>query len=165
LLQKAGVAAYKIYFGIGIIAVGIMAFCVIFGVIARYLFGISYTFLEEFVTTVFAFTTFWGMGICVMEDEHVIIDTFMHTLPVKIRKFIIIFNHLVVFSVLGIMLYYGTKYAQKFGSQISMGMRIPMVWMYGIIPLGSAIGMVTVAIRTVECIVAPASACSRKNGI
>lgn len=151
-IRSVGKAVYKTYVGIGIAAMAIMAGCVIYSVIARYFFGISHTFLEEFITTVFAFTTFWGMGICVMENEHVIIDSVYNLFPPKAKKLITIFNYLVVLLMEGILMVYGAKYALKFGHQISMGMRIPMLWMYGIIPLGSAIGMVCVLIKLIEYI-------------
>lgn len=145
---------YKIYSGIGIFSVGLMAFGVIYAVIMRYIFNISYTFLEEFMTTLFAFTTFWGIGICVIEDEHVIIDSIYDKFPAKIKKVITFINYLIVFVVNGVMLKYGTDYAIKYGDQISMGMRIPMIWMYGIIPLGSAIAAICIIIKLITIITA-----------
>ena len=52
----------------------LLAALVIFTVIARYCFSLSWKQLAEFNTTLFAFTTFWGMGINVIKDEHVMID-------------------------------------------------------------------------------------------
>ena len=52
----------------------LLAALVIFTVIARYCFSLSWKQLAEFNTTLFAFTTFWGMGINVIKDEHVVID-------------------------------------------------------------------------------------------
>lgn len=51
----------------------LLAALVIFTVIARYCFSLSWKQLAEFNTTLFAFTTFWGMGINVIKDEHVMI--------------------------------------------------------------------------------------------
>lgn len=149
-IQKAGKLIYKVYMGIGVFAVGLMASCIIYAVIARYIFGISHTFLEEFITTVFAFTTFWGMGICVIENEHVIIDSFYSLLPPRIKKILTIFNYCVVLVILGYMVKYGFNYAMKYGKQISMGMRVPMYWMYGIIPLCSAIAVICVLVRLIQ---------------
>ena len=50
------------------IAVALLAVLVIFAVIARYFFSLSWKQLAEFNTTLFAFTTFWGMGINVIKD-------------------------------------------------------------------------------------------------
>lgn len=73
-LKKAAQKLFDIYFGIGVVAMCILAFLVIFAVIARYFFSYSWKQLSEFNTTLFAFTTFWGMGINVIKNEHVMID-------------------------------------------------------------------------------------------
>ena len=54
----------------------LLAALVIFTVIARYCFSLSWKQLAEFNTTLFAFTTFWGMGINVIKDEHVIVGNY-----------------------------------------------------------------------------------------
>lgn len=140
-----------------------MASCVIYAVIARYFFGISHTFLEEFITTVFAFTTFWGMGICVMENEHVIIDVFYALLPAAVKKWITFINYVIVLILLAIMVKYGAAYALKYGKQISMGMRVPMIWMYGIIPVSSVIAAACVVYRLIGIVVSPISAFEKKE--
>jgi len=151
-LEKAGKFLYRIYFGIGVFSVALMALCVIYAVIARYFFGISHTFLEEFITTVFAFSTFWGMGICFIGNEHVIIDSFFNMFPPVIKTVVTFFNYAVTLAVLWVMLKYGFLYAMKYGSQISMGMRIPMIWMYGIIPVGCFLAIICVIIKLIQFI-------------
>ena len=59
----------------------LLAALVIFTVIARYCFSLSWKQLAEFNTTLFAFTTFWGMGINVIKDEHGIA-----TIPVVVAQ-------------------------------------------------------------------------------
>ena len=131
---------------------GLIAFCVIYAVIARYFFGISFLFLEEFITTLFAFTTFWGIGICVMEEEHVSIQSIYDKFPPKLKIFATIFNFVVMIVVDLAMIKYGYLYMQKFGHQLSMGMSIPMKYMYGIIPLGCFIALITMLVKLVEYI-------------
>jgi len=162
-LKKAGKAVYRAYLGIGVFSMGLMAACVIYAVIARYFFGISHTFLEEFITTVFAFTTFWGMGICIVENEHVIIDAVYAFFPAPVKKFFALFNSLVVLLLLLIMARYGWNYAMRYGKQISMGMRVPMIWMYGIIPLSSAIAALCVVYRLVVVAATPVSSFKRNE--
>ena len=50
----------------------LLAALVIFTVIARYCFSLSWKQLAEFNTTLFAFTTFWGMGINVIKDDETV---------------------------------------------------------------------------------------------
>lgn len=162
ILTKVGKTVYRIYMGTGIFAVGLMSACVIYSVIARYFFGISHTFLEEFITTVFAFTTFWGIGICIVENEHVVIDTLFSLFPARLKKIVTLLNYLIVFALLLIMVRYGANYAIKYGKQISMGMRVPMIWMYGIIPLTSMIAALCTVYRIVLIAMSPLSSFERK---
>ncbi|WP_279230901.1 TRAP transporter small permease [Natranaerovirga pectinivora] len=134
-----------------------MATCVIYAVIMRYFFSISHTFLEEFMTTLFAFTTFWGIGICIVENEHVTIDSFYNMFPARLKKIISIINYIIVLIVDLIMVKFGLDYALRYGKQISFGMRVPMIWMYGIIPLGTIIAFVCIAIKLVILIKSPIS--------
>jgi TRAP-type C4-dicarboxylate transport system permease small subunit len=149
-LNKLGRALYKVYLGIGIASMGVMAGCVIYAVIARYVFSVSHRSLEEFITTVFAFTTFWGMGICFVEKEHVSIDSFLVRFPKPLQKFLVFFNYAVVIIVLLVMIYFGFAYAGKYGHQISFGMRVPMLWMYGIIPVGCTLALICVIVDIVH---------------
>jgi TRAP-type C4-dicarboxylate transport system permease small subunit len=151
-LTKIGKTLYRIYQGIGIFSMAVVAGCVIYAVIARYFFGISHTFLEEFITTAFAFTTFWGMGICFIQNEHVGIDSICNMFPSLLKKIVMFFNYAVVFTVLGVMLYYGYDYVRRYGHQISFGMRVPMAYMYGIIPLGCLLALFCVLFNFVRFI-------------
>ena len=108
-LRKAGKALYKAYVGVGIAAMGFIAFAVIFAVVMRYFFGVTFTFLEELITLVLAFSSFWGIGVCALENEHVIIDYFYLKIPVKFRRYVDIFNYVVVAATLAII----DKYAFK----------------------------------------------------
>ena len=150
LLKKIGKILYKIYMGIGIASIAIMSLCVIFAVIARYCFGFSHKALEEFITTVFAFSTFWGMGICFIENEHVTINSIYDMFPKKFKVFATFFNYIVTIAVIVVMLKFGTAYALKFGSQISSGMEVPYIYMYGIIPVGCLLGLVCVVIKAIN---------------
>ena len=147
ILGKTGKALYKIYLGIGIAAMGIVAACVIFTVFSRYFFNKSYRQMEEFITTVFAFTIFWGIGICFIEREHVVIDSVVGLFPPLLKKIFLFFSYAVVLIVLFVMFYYGAQYAGKYGHQISFGMNIPYLYMYGIIPVGCFIGLICVIIN------------------
>lgn len=131
-------------------SVALIATCVIFSVISRYFFGISFVFLEEFVTTVFAFSTLWGIGICIMEDEMVVINTLYNKFSPRFKVVATYFNYSVSIVILVTMILYGIKYVNKFGNQISNGMRAPMKFMYGIIPIGCTIALFCLLIKLVD---------------
>ena len=83
----------------------LLAALVIFTVIARYCFSLSWKQLAEFNTTLFAFTTFWGMGINVIKDEHVMIDILYDGVKPARKRWLAIINYLIVLAVVLLMLY------------------------------------------------------------
>ena len=91
----------------------LLAALVIFTVIARYCFSLSWKQLAEFNTTLFAFTTFWGMGINVIKDEHVMIDILYDGVKPARKRWLAIVNYLIVLAVVLVFTYQGFKYALK----------------------------------------------------
>lgn len=146
-LKKVGQKVFDVYFAIGVIAMGLMAVLVIFSVIARYFFSLSWKELSEFNTTLFAFTTFWGMGVNIIKDEHVIIDIFYDRVPPALKRWLAIFNHLIVLVIDLVFTWQGVGYVQMAGKQLSMGMEIPMAYMYGIMPVAGAICAICVVFK------------------
>lgn len=148
-LRKVGKALYKAYVGVGIAAMGFIAFAVIFAVVMRYFFGITFTFLEELITLVLAFSSFWGIGVCALENEHVIIDYFYLKIPVKFRRYVDIFNYVVVAATLVIIDKYAFKWIKVAGKALSNGLRIPYKFIYGAMPLGITVSLICVVYKII----------------
>lgn len=146
-LQKTGKKVYQFYVGMGIAAMAFVAAGVIFAVIMRYFFNISFTFLEELITLVFTFTTFWGIGICVLESEHVLIDFFFMKLPEHVQRRLNIVNYLIVLIVLVLLQYYAVKWIAVAGKTISNGLRIRYLYIYGIMPIGVGVSIICVLVK------------------
>ncbi len=163
MIKKITRTLYHIYFGIGIAAMGILTASMIFSVIARYLFSLSWKQLTEFNVTTFAFTTFWGMGLCILNNEHVIIDIFYDKVPPHLKRWLTIFNYGVALVVDIVFTIYAYKYTIMAGIQISQGMEIPMKYMYGIMPVSGLICAVCIIYKIVECIKAPVTFFAAKN--
>ena len=147
----------RIYIGIGAAAMGLLAGLVIFTVIARYCFSLSWKSVSEFNVTLFAFTTFWGMGINVLKDEHVSITILSDKFSPALKRWLNIFNGFIVLIVDCVFTYYSWLYAAKMGKQISQGMEVPMVYMYGIMPVCGIICAVCIVIKMVRNYRAPLS--------
>ena len=162
-LKKAGQKLFDIYFGIGVAAMGLLAALVIFSVIARYFFSLSWKQLAEFNVTLFAFTTFWGMGVNVLKNEHVIIDIFYDSVKPSAKRWLSVANYVIVLIVDVIFTYQGVKYVGVAGKQISQGMEIPMKYMYGIMPVCGAICAVCIVLKIIEFITADVSYFAPKN--
>ena len=143
-LRKIGKALYKVYVGVGIAAMGFIAAAVIITVILRYFFGITFSFLEELITLVLAFSAFWGIGMCALENEHVVIDFFYLKIPSKFRRFVDIFIYLVIATTLVIVDYYTLNWISVAGKALSNGLRVPYKYIYGAMPLGITVSLLCI---------------------
>ena len=61
-MKRVSKIAFDIYFGVGVVAMAILAVGVIVSVILRYVFSLSWKEFSEFNILMFAFTTFLGHG-------------------------------------------------------------------------------------------------------
>jgi len=122
---------------------------VCFAVIMRYFFSLSWKQLSEFNVTLFAFTTFWGMGVNVIKDEHVVIDMLYDKIKPSIKRWVGIIDYIIVLIVDLIFTYYGFVYVGMAGKQISQGMEIPMKYMYGIMPISGVLCAVCVVVKII----------------
>lgn len=154
-VKRLGKITYKVYVGVGIAAMGGLFACVLFSVVARYFFSLSWKQLEEFITTLFAFTTFWGLGICVLEKEHVVIDILFRSLRPGVQRFVSLLNHLIALAVTVVACVYSFRYVGQVGNQLSPGMNIPMRYMYGIMPVCFILCGLCLLIRIVSLIFFP----------
>jgi TRAP-type C4-dicarboxylate transport system permease small subunit len=136
---------------------------VIFTVIARYCFAHSWKQVSEFNVTLFAFTTFWGMGINVIKGEHVMIDILYDGVKPALKRWLSVLDYIIVLIVDLVFTYYGFVYVQTAGVQISQGMGIPMKYMYGIMPISGILCAVCIVVKIIGFITADISAFAPKN--
>ncbi|MBR1560204.1 MAG: TRAP transporter small permease [Clostridia bacterium] len=137
---------------------GLLAVMVIFTVIMRYCFSLSWKGVSEFNVTLFAFTTFWAMGLNVLRGEHVSINILYDKFKPAVKRWVSVVIYIIMLGVDAIFVYHSYAYAMKMGTQISQGMEIPMMYMYGIMPLSGALCALCIVIRIVTTVRAPLSA-------
>ncbi|MBQ2990555.1 MAG: TRAP transporter small permease [Clostridia bacterium] len=136
---------------------GLLAFLVIFTVIMRYCFSLSWKSVSEFNVMLFTFTTFWGLGLNVLKGEHVAVTLLYDKIKPSIKRWICVFNYIVMLVVDILFIKYGWAYTNKMGKQLSMGMEIPMKYMYGVMPVCGVICAVCIVIKLIMAVRAPAS--------
>lgn len=147
--KKLGGIIFTVYFDIGVVAMGILAVLVVFAVVMRYFFSISWKELSEFNVTLFAFTTFWGMGVNVIKNEHVRIDFLYNKFKPSGRRVIDFIDYVIMLVVDLVFTYQGVKYVAMAGKQISQGMEIPMKYMYGIMPVSGVVCAVCIICKII----------------
>ncbi len=148
--KKVKKVVFDIYLGIGAAALGFLACSVIYTVLMRYIFGKSYSGLSEFNILLFAFTTFWGIGINILKEEHIIIDIWFDTLKPTAKKIFSLINYSIVLIVLCIFTYLSYKYTMMAGKQISMGMHIPMYFFYGVMPVTGVLAIISCVFKLID---------------
>ena len=151
-LNKTGKALHRFYVGVGMAAMGMLALSVIFTVIARYFFSLSWKGLDEMITVLFAFTTFWGLGVAVLEGEHVVIDILFRVFPPRARRIISLFNLLTALAVVVTVCVFSFTYINKIGGHLSPGMMVPMKYLYGIMPVSLILCAVCIIIRMIQTV-------------
>ena len=162
-MKKIGTIAEKIYFGVGAAAMGLLAVVTIFTVIMRYCFSLSWKGVSEFNVTLFAFTTFWGLGLNVLKGEHVSINMLYDHFKPAVKRWISVLNNVIMLAVDGLFVYHSWNYTMKMGGQISQGMEIPMKWMYGIMPVCGALCGLCIIYKIFEAVKAPLSDFEKKD--
>lgn len=156
---------FDVYYGIGIVVLAFMSASVMFAVIMRYFFHVNFDWLAEFNVTLFAFTTFWGMGVCVIKEEHVMIDIIYDRLDPKLKRILSIVNYSILLLVVIFFTVYAFQYVAMAGKQLSMGMEIPMYYMYGIMPVTGIITIICTIIKIIEFVNYPIEHFESKNKV
>ena len=162
--KSVGEWIISIYTGIGAVAMGLLAVMVIFTVICRYCFSLSWKQVSEFNVTLFAFTTFWGLGLNVLKDEHVAINMLYDVLPPAVKRAVRCLILVIMLAVDCVFTRFAWEYTQKMGMQISQGMEIPMRYMYGIMPVCGALAAVCIVAKLILAARAPRSTYEAKEG-
>jgi TRAP-type C4-dicarboxylate transport system permease small subunit len=137
----------NIYLCIGAFVIGMIAVVVMITVILRYFFSISFIWVEEFVTYAFIFSTFMGLGICIIKREHIAVNYLFDRLSGKKKLMASLINDGISMVVLGIILSKSFNWIHAVGNQISDGLRIQMKYVYIIMPISMIIALLCCAWR------------------
>lgn len=112
-------------------------------VVLRYGFNHSLAWSEELVRDVIIYTTFIGCSAAIKNKSMIRIDASVQIFPV-LKKPLMWFANCVTLIFAGMMIWYGLKMVelQWATNQKSIIMQIPLVYLYGILPLSGIMMMV-----------------------
>lgn len=99
--------------------VGFLTVGVIGTVFLRYLFSISFGWLEEFLTMAFVEIVFIGSAVCIREHQHIAISMFVDKLPEKKKRVADMAVMIVIALVSVVMLIYSINWIYMVGGTIS----------------------------------------------
>ncbi len=135
-------------------------------VIARYGFNSSLIWAEELCRYLLIWLSFIACGVAYARGEIAAVELLERSLPALLARILLIFRNVLILGLLGLLVYYGLRYAELSGSQpipalgfilhdlfgISSRAPITVFWVYAALPIGMAILAVHVAAQTVRCL-------------
>lgn len=117
--------------------VALMAFllmAVTVTVVLRYFFNISFIWAEELILFTFIATTYFGVVMCVKEDEHIAIDFFVNKLPLLGRKVVETLISLIGIVTLLWLAKVSLGWIETVGGTLSSGLKLPYKYVYSWMP-------------------------------
>ena len=114
---------------------GLMAVMVILSVVLRYVFGITYVWSEELIIYLFIITTYFGSVLCVRDNEHIDMGLIKEKLPEKARNILKIVIGFINMAIQIALLFISFDWIRSTGSSISIGIKVPYVYIYSMFPI------------------------------
>ncbi|WP_461204992.1 TRAP transporter small permease [Clostridium sp. DL1XJH146] len=118
-----------------IFMMGSLAILIILSVILRYVFNISFIWAEEFITMLFIATTYYGIIIGTIEDQHIKIDFIHEIAPTVVKKILYTLSSVIVVSIQVLIIKYSVMWINQVGYQKTPGMQIPYKFFYIMMPI------------------------------
>jgi TRAP-type C4-dicarboxylate transport system permease small subunit len=120
-------------------AVAVVVLSVSWGVITRYVTAQPAAWASEIATLGFAWVVFFGSAACVKYRLHPAIDVLVTRLPGGLQRLVRGFNHVLLLSFFGFMVWFGTRFAIDTWDSPSPVLRMPQTWLYGPVAVCSAL--------------------------
>lgn len=120
----------------------LMFLVVIAQVIARYVFSYPLAWSEELARYLMVWLACLAASEAYAKGHHVGVTLILHALKPALRKIMILFTHLAVAVVMGVITYQGVKLSYLLRNQVSPAMEVPMTWPYLAVPVGAGVMLI-----------------------
>ena len=100
------------------------------------------TWSMEFTEYALVYLVFLAISFAEKNGDHIAVDFFINLLPGRIKNYVEIFNYICIILLTLTLTYYGVKLTLKsyaFDVLSPTPLRIPMFWVHGILPIGTAV--------------------------
>lgn len=125
------------------IAVAVMLFVMVYQVILRYIFSNSNAWSEELARYLFIFEVLIAAAIAIRKNSHLQIDVLIGRLKPRAKYIFTICSTLVGIVFLCFLLLYSIQLVKTGGTNISVGLQIPMSVPYASVPIGVVLMILT----------------------
>lgn len=114
--------------------------CVFANVVSRYLFAVSFAWVEEAARFLMIWTVFLGVGLALRHGLHVAVTLLPDAVP-PLRRPLFWLGFAVTFVFFILLLRYGLDYATFASRQRSTILRLQMYWVYMAVPVGAGLAL------------------------
>ena len=121
--------------GLTIVSCSVMCIILLLQVLFRYVFRISAVWTEEIALITFLYTIFLGASLVFVKSRHIGFDALVALFPKKFNALVWIFSNIAVMVFLVVMIFSGYKLVVAGRTDVSPMLRIPMSWLYAVIPI------------------------------
>ena len=118
----------------------VAVFSVVFQVLARYFFGLSFIWINEVNEYILLYVPFLGAAWLLRHNGHVTVDLLVRVLPPRIKKASNILVAALGIIISAVLLWYGTSVtieAYARGTVSTTSTQLPLVYLLVVIPVGS----------------------------
>jgi TRAP-type C4-dicarboxylate transport system permease small subunit len=122
-----------------------MLICVFSNIVSRYLFSVSFAWIEEVARFLMIWIVFLGAGLALRHGLHVAVMLLPDAVPALSRPLAVL-SWIITFAFFGVLCWYGYEYAEFAARQRSTMLNISMYWVYLAVPIGAALGMLHMAL-------------------
>ena len=125
---------------LGGILLVVAVFSVVFQVIARYFFGLSFIWINEVNEYILLYVPFLGAAWLLRHNGHVTVDLLVRVLPPRIKKASNILVAALGIIISAVLVWYGTSVTMEAyarGTVSTTSTQIPLVYLLVVIPVGS----------------------------
>jgi TRAP-type C4-dicarboxylate transport system permease small subunit len=109
-------------------------------VVARYFFGESIEWAEEFSRYAFIWVIFLGAVVCTKHKRHISIDSVVKILPVPVQPWVNCVTELLVSALMVIIIWYGSLLTQN-ATQTTATLNVPQYIIYMVVPASGVLGL------------------------
>ncbi len=129
-------------------AVLVQTLVILAQVIWRYFLKSPLVWGDELARYLLVFISFFGGYMALRTDALAKVDLLVGRLPHRFGKAMMLVAHVLVAVFLVVVLYYGSRLVMSLSivEQRSPAMRLPMYWVYGVIPVAAAMMLVRFAV-------------------
>jgi TRAP-type transport system small permease protein len=118
----------------------LMFLATVSNVVARYFFGESIQWAEEFSRYAFIWIIFLGAVVCTKHKRHISIDSVVKLLPIPVQPWVNCVTELLVSALMVIIIWYGWLLTKN-ATQITATLNVPQYIIYMVVPASGVLGL------------------------